>query len=147
MSPTSERLFRLLLLGLKRTSLKSSLRSASTRGILDPQNLDDQDEDDEYAEGTPLRRAAAAAAVVVTGLKPQPPNPNLQAASVFIAKGGSAQLWPPWLYLGLSPTRLPLCIPPLLRPYICPPHPAEWQQQQWRAGTAVPFTDAHKHTH
>lgn len=45
-APTSERLFRLLLLGLKRTSLKSSLRSASTRGILDAQNTDDQDEDD-----------------------------------------------------------------------------------------------------
>lgn len=33
-APTSDLLLRLLLLGLSRTSLKSSLRSASTRGIL-----------------------------------------------------------------------------------------------------------------
>ncbi|TNN86020.1 hypothetical protein EYF80_003864 [Liparis tanakae] len=62
-----------------RTSLKSSLRSESTRGILAVQNTDDQDEEDEYAEETLLRKAAAA--VVVTGPKPQPQNPNLQAAS------------------------------------------------------------------
>lgn len=92
-TPTSERLFRLLLLGLKRTSLKSSLRSASTRGILDAE------------EENPLREAAAA--VVAVGLKPQPPNPNLQTASVFIAEGGPSQPWLPWLYLGLD-SSLPL---------------------------------------
>lgn len=111
-APTSERLFRLLLLGLKRTSLKSSLRSTSTRGILDAQNADDQDEDDEYAEENPLRKAAAA--VVAVGPKPQPPNPNLQAASVFIAKGGPAQPRPPWLYLGLDSLSLSVSLSPLL---------------------------------
>ena len=108
MAPTSERLFRLLLLGLKRTSLKSSLRSASTRGILDAQNTDDQGEEDEYAEENPLRKATTA--VVVAGPKPQPPNPNLQAASVFIAKRGPAQPRPPWLYLGLDSLSLSLSL-------------------------------------
>lgn len=97
-------------MGLKRTSLKSSLRSESTRGILDAQKSDDQDEADKCAVETPLRKAAAA--VVVAGPKPQPPNPNLQMASVFIAKRGPAQPQPPWLYLGLESLSLCLSVPP-----------------------------------
>ena len=155
MAPTSERLFRLLLLGLKRTSLKSSLRSASTRGILDAQNTDDQGEEDEYAEENPLRKATTA--VVVAGPKPQPPNPNLQAASVFIAKRGPAQPRPPWLYLGLDSLSLSLSLslypPPLLQRPLSPSSPsAEWRQHQWPSWQArlpdahTPTTHTHTHT-
>lgn len=121
--PTSERLFRLLLLGLKRTSLKSSLRSASTRGILNAPRNDDQDDDGEYAEVAPPRKTAAA--VVVAGPKPQPPNPSLKEASVFIAKRDPAQSWPPCLYFGPGLSLSPLFLSFLsLQPRVPPPSAA-----------------------
>lgn len=72
-----------------------------------PRN-DDQDDDGEYADVAPPRKTAAA--VVVAGPKPQPPNPSLKEASVFIAKRDPAQSWPPCLYLGLDSLSPPLSV-------------------------------------
>lgn len=61
---------------------------------MDGQKTDDLGEDGKCAMEILLRKAAAAA-VVVVGPKPQPPNPNLQMASVFISNGDPAQPRPP----------------------------------------------------
>lgn len=93
-APTSALLLRLLLLGLTRTSLKSSLRSASTRGI----SLGCRG----AGAGAVLAAEAVAVAALLcwlhrpacraepSGAAPRRPKPVGCAQSVFIGRGHRA---------------------------------------------------------
>lgn len=83
-APTSDLLLRLLLLGLSRTSLKSSLRSASTRGILAGCGGRGSPGGGGGSGGPP---ALAPLRCTAPPAEPRRPKPAARARSVFIGRG------------------------------------------------------------